>query len=218
MRALLDDAEAVFFDFDGVIVDSHDVKTRAFAALYVEDHPHIVEAVMAYHNLHGGMSRYKKFDYFERVLLEREPTPERLAELGDRFADAVVEAVVASPEIPGASELLRALGERATPCYVASGTPEEELKQIVERRRLERYFRAVRGSPGEKAEILAELSALYRHDASRCVMVGDAMTDYAAAQSAGMAFLGVVKPGCASSFPLGTKVTSTLELRRVEIS
>ncbi len=212
MRALFEQAEAVFFDFDGVIVDSHEVKTRAFAALYADEHPRIVEAVMAYHNANGGMSRYKKFDHFERVLVGREPTPERLAQLGDRFAEAVVEAVVASPEIEGAGELLETLSARATPCYVASGTPEEELKQIVARRSLGRYFRAVRGSPAEKAEILGELSARHRHDASRCVMVGDAMTDYAAAKEVGMAFVGVVKDGRKSPFPLGTKIAATLHV------
>jgi phosphoglycolate phosphatase-like HAD superfamily hydrolase len=212
MRALFERAEAVFFDFDGVIVDSHDVKTRAFAALYADEHPGIVEAVMAYHDAYGGMSRYKKFDYFERILLDREPTRERIAELGDRFAGAVVEAVVASPEIPGAGALLHALSQRATPSYVASGTPEEELKQIVTRRGLERYFRAVRGSPAEKAEILGDLSARHAHDVSRCLMVGDAMTDYVAAQAVGMPFLGVVKQGHASPFPQGTTFAATLHV------
>jgi phosphoglycolate phosphatase-like HAD superfamily hydrolase len=212
VRALVESAEAVFFDFDGVIVDSHTVKTRAFAALYADDHPEIVEAVMAYHNAHGGMSRYKKFDHFERALLGREPSAGRIAELGERFAGAVVEAVVASPEIPGAGELLSALRRRETPCYVASGTPEEELRQIVKRRQLEGFFRAVRGSPAEKAEILAELCERHRHDVARCLMVGDAMTDYVAAQAVGMPFLGVVKQGHASPFPRGAKFVAALHL------
>lgn len=198
--------EAIFFDFDGVIVDSHNVKTSAFASLYADDYPHIVNDVIAYHNANGGISRYRKFEYFERVLLGREPTRERLARLADRFADAVVEAVIASPEVEGAEDALRALAHQRTPAYVASGTPEDELKRIVAQRGLGGYFRVVRGSPAEKATILAEVSATHAHNISRCLMVGDAMTDYQAAAAVGMPFLGVVQRGAQSPFPLGTDI------------
>ncbi len=192
--------QAVFFDFDGVILDSFHVKTRAFAALYAEDHPEIVEAVISYHNANGGISRHKKFEYFERTLLAREPTQERLAQLADRFARAVVDEVLACPEIPGAQDALQSLCARSTPCYVVSGTPEEELKSIVERRGLSRYFHDVRGAPAEKPDILLQLTAQHGYDPSRCLMVGDASTDFRAAAAVGMPFLGVVADPANSPF------------------
>ncbi|MCR6644454.1 MAG: HAD-IA family hydrolase [Terricaulis sp.] len=202
------DREAVFFDFDGVIVDSFHVKTRAFAALYADDYPEIVEDVIAYHNANGGVSRHRKFEYFEGVLLGRAPTPQRLDDLAGRFAEAVVEAVIASPEIEGAERLLADLQAQGTPCYVASGTPEEELKMIVARRRLAPYFRAVRGAPAEKAEILAEFIAAHGHDPARCLMVGDALTDYRAAALVGVPFLGVASCAEAAPFPPGVSIVS----------
>lgn len=201
MKALFLDADAVFFDFDGVIADSHGVKTSAFAALYAEDHPDIVDDVVAYHNANGGLSRYKKFEYYERALLGRELTAERSDLLGRRFAKAVVDAVVASPEVPGVGALLDALHARTKPCHIASGTPEEELREIVARRGLSDYFCAVRGSPAEKAEILTQVSTERGHRMAHCVMVGDAMSDYLAAKAVGMPFVGVVQQRLRSPFP-----------------
>lgn len=206
MNPHFQEREAIFFDFDGVLVDSFHVKTRAFAALYEHDHPHIVEDVIAYHNAHGGVSRHKKFEYFEGTLLGCDPTRARLEELANRFATTVLEEVIASAEIPGAEHQLKLLTGAGTPCFVVSGTPEDELKLIVERRKLTSYFRSVHGAPAEKPDILADLIAQHGYDPRRCLMVGDAMTDYHAAKRVGVPFLGVVR--AASPFPGGTTVVT----------
>lgn len=201
--------QAVFFDFDGVLVDSLPIKTQAFAVLYQDYGPGLVEAVVAYHHRHGGVSRYKKFEHFERNLLFREPTRERLAELGRRFEGMVFEGVIAAPELPGAGALLAKLNEAATPCYVVSGTPEEELCVIIERRGMSRLFRETRGSPAEKRDLLSELCAKHDHDPQRCLMVGDAMGDYEAARAVDMPFVGVVPLGTTSPFPAHTPIVAS---------
>jgi phosphoglycolate phosphatase-like HAD superfamily hydrolase len=195
-----DGRSAVFFDFDGVLVDSVDVKTRAFAALYAEDHPEIVDAVVAHHLAHGGVTRRKKFEHFERALLNRQPSRARIEALAERFAALVVEEVVRAPEIEGASALLGWLEQRGTPCFVVSGTPEDELQAIVARRGWTHFFRAVRGAPADKAALLVDLTCAHDYAPPRCLMVGDSTTDSQAAAATGMPFLGVVRAGAASPF------------------
>ena len=63
--------DAVVFDFDGVLVESVDVKTDAFAALYRPYGSDIVEKVVAWHMAHGGVMRFEKFRHFHRVFLGR---------------------------------------------------------------------------------------------------------------------------------------------------
>jgi len=55
--------QAVFFDFDGVILDSVDVKTDAFVAIFRGYGPKIREDVVKYHHENGGVSRMEKFKY-----------------------------------------------------------------------------------------------------------------------------------------------------------
>jgi beta-phosphoglucomutase-like phosphatase (HAD superfamily) len=49
--------QAVIFDFDGVIVESMDIKTQAFVELF-RDHPEHHETIVRLHLENGGMSRY----------------------------------------------------------------------------------------------------------------------------------------------------------------
>ena len=55
--------QAIIFDFDGVIADSVNIKTVAFAEIYEPFGNHISELVVSHHLINGGMSRYEKFKY-----------------------------------------------------------------------------------------------------------------------------------------------------------
>lgn len=201
--------KAVFFDFDGVLVDSVDVKTSAFMALYEAEGPAVVDRVRAYHLAHGGISRFAKLAHYETVLLGRPADPVRLAALGDRFAQLVVAEVIAAPAIPGAVACLDRLVGRL-PLFVVSGTPDEELRHIVAARGWAGYFKAVAGSPRQKADWLTTLCAEAAIPPDQGLMVGDAMTDFAAARAIGMPFVGVVATGSASPFPPGTAIIGDL--------
>lgn len=60
---------AILFDFDGVLVESVDVKTRAFADLFKDEEDEIVEKVVNYHLKNSGISRYDKFRYYYKEYL-----------------------------------------------------------------------------------------------------------------------------------------------------
>lgn len=200
---------AITFDFDGVLVESVDVKTRAFAALYEPYGYGVVASVVAYHLAHGGVSRYEKFRYFHREFLGQELTLADEKRLGEHFSTLVEDAVVASPWVPGAFEFLnRYFGELRL--YVASGTPEKELRRIIARRDMEHYFHGVYGSPRSKSEILAEIVDINGIDPAQMLMIGDAVTDYEGALSAGTDFVGRVPTGQVSHFPYGVTVVSDM--------
>ena len=63
--------KAIIFDFDGVILDSVDVKTKAFKQMYSIYGDDVMRKVVDYHLLNGGISRYEKFKYFHENFLNR---------------------------------------------------------------------------------------------------------------------------------------------------
>src|SRR5690606_26236544 len=73
--------DAILFDFDGVIVQSVDIKAEAFATIYRNENPEIIPAIIEYQHAHGGVSRREKFRYFEREFFGRDPTPEAIEAL-----------------------------------------------------------------------------------------------------------------------------------------
>lgn len=193
--------EAIIFDFDGVVVESGDIKTQAFANLYRAYGEGVMAAVAQYHRLNGGMSRYQKFHYFQQQLLEKPPlTPDEEQQLDRLFSELVVEAVIASEIVPGAAELIRKEAARI-PLFIASGTPEAELNTIVIRRGLASYFTGVRGSPTPKQTLIADILSTHNLSPDRVLMIGDALIDYQSAQMNKVAFLGRVRPGDDNPFP-----------------
>ncbi len=88
--------KAFFFDFDGVITDSVEVKTRAFAQLFKAFGPEIQEKVVAHHRANGGMTRKDKFIHYHKEYLNEPLDTGGLDSLCRRFSFLVVDEVVAS--------------------------------------------------------------------------------------------------------------------------
>ena len=185
--------QAFFFDFDGVLADSVEVKTRAFAKLFEPHGPEVVARVVAHHRDHGGMTRVDKFCHYYHEYLGKSLSKKEMADLCQRFSELVVDKVVAAPEINGADEFLQRWCGRLA-CFVISATPDEEIKEIVKRRGMEGYFKEVFGAPVDKKKNLETLLAKYNLNPSRCCFFGDAESDYLAAHSCGVDFFGIV-PG-----------------------
>lgn len=201
--------DCVFFDFDGVIVDSVEAKITAFGELYDEFGPEIRAEVEAYQRAVPGETRFAKIPHFHRDLLGIHLSEGEVMEWCNRLSAIVLDQVVASPLMDDVSEVLAGLIRNGTAAHVVSGTPHGELQVIVDRKGLRPFFRSTRGSPETKASIVRDIMAQDRLDADRCLFVGDAMTDYDAARECGIAFLGRSAPD-ADPFPGGTMVVERL--------
>ncbi|MDR2551063.1 MAG: HAD hydrolase-like protein [Desulfobulbus sp.] len=205
--------QAVFFDFDGVIADSTQVKIRAFATLFAAYGVAVQEAVVRYHLDNGGMPRQEKLRYCFTALAGQTPTEAALDQAGRTFSDLVLEEVVAAPLLAGALATLKRLKQAGIPTFVVSGTPGDEMRLIAVRKGLASLFTEVHGSPQAKPAIIADIVA--RHDLTpdRCLFVGDAMADYRAAEAHALHFLGIVPAGKNSIFPahIPTSVHVTLD-------
>lgn len=200
--------QAIIFDFDGVILDSVDIKTKAFARLFTAEGPEVVEQVVAFHLSHGGVSRFRKFAHIYEKILQR-PMPEgESGRLGERFSELVFDEVVKAEWIPGAPEFLESWHKRCR-CFVASGTPQEELERIVKLRKLDDYFVGVFGSPATKEQIARRIFEEFGVRNDEALFVGDAMTDFHAARACEVEFVGITSSG-ENPFPPGTRVLPDL--------
>ena len=204
--------QAVFFFFFLVIADSTPVKARAFATLFAPFGPQVQEAVVRYHLDNGGMPRLEKIHHCHCVIAGQAIDEQRLSALGQRFAALVRDEVVAAPFIDGALTTLQQLQRAKVPCFVVSGTPVQEMRDIVQRKGLSSYFSEVHGSPQVKGVIVADILARHQFAPDRCLFIGDALADYQAAQTTGLHFLGIVPQGEDCRFPAGIAISATVRL------
>lgn len=200
--------DAIVFDFDGVLVESMDVKTQAFASLYSDYGEQVVKKVIVYHLANAGVTRSTKFRHFHESLLGIPLTKDAETELSRRFACLVEDAVVCAPAVPGALEFLEAHAG-TLPLFVASSTPDDELKRIVARRGMSRYFSGVYGAPATKCEIINGIVEKGNFDRRRVLMVGDALGDLDGAVRARVQFLGR-RSKSGPQFPKGVNVINNL--------
>lgn len=200
---------AIFFDFDGVLAESIDIKERAFRDLYAEFGPEVEAAALAHHKANEGISRLHKIRHCHKALLGIELDDQGVAALGRRYSDRVEDAVIACDWVAGARAFLEAHHGKL-PMFVVSGTPDDELKRVVGGRGMTHFFTSVHGSPPRKPPIVSGLLDAHGLSASSSVFVGDAMTDYDAARATGVDFIGRVAPGRESPFPAGTRTLSDL--------
>ena len=179
---------AVVFDFDGVVLESADVKTDAFVELFAHHGHDIAEQVRAHHLANLGISRFVKFAWIYENLLRQPLSEADSARLGQAFSDLALAKILEAPFVPGADRALAQLAPRL-PLFVASGTPQGELDHIVDARGLRPHFREVWGTPTEKPTILRDLMARHGWTAEQVLFIGDGMSDFKAASAVGTAFL-----------------------------
>ena len=192
INSIISKYDGFIFDFDGVIVDSLGIKAEAFGLLFEDLGPAVMAEVRAYHLSHGGVSRYKKFEYYYRTFRGREITLEESAALDKKYSDLVVSKVVAGDAIPGVMDVLQAIRTAGKVCYVVSATPEAEIRHIVEARGLGSFFKDVLGSPCSKTDNVGVLIRKHGLTMKRLVYFGDAKSDLEAAQAHRVDFIGVV--------------------------
>ncbi|MEE9275168.1 MAG: HAD family hydrolase, partial [bacterium] len=150
-----------------------------------EDHR---EAIRAYQETNMGLPRRIQILHVHREILGRDVSEAELEGLCARYGDLVTERVLRAPFVAGAREFLEA-HHKICPLYLASATPEEELRQIAGARGIEGYFQEIFGAPRPKADILREIQKTEGLGPGEMVFVGDALSDMEAAREANVPFV-----------------------------
>src|SRR5437867_1774060 len=97
---------AIIFDFDGVILESAEIKTRAFAKLF-EGFPDQVRSIVAHHRENAGVSRYEKFRYIYEHFLKMPLSESTIEKLDQSFSQIVYDEIRRCPLVPGVIAFLK---------------------------------------------------------------------------------------------------------------
>lgn len=180
--------KAVIFDFDGVLVESADIKTSAFAKLFRKEGPEALNLIVNYHLQNAGVSRYEKIRYIYRNILRRRLEKNIFRRLCDEFSFLVKEEVINAPFVAGAREFLDKF-YRQYGIYIISATPREEIKEIIAARKMSGYFQGIFGAPQKKPVAVKKIILKDKLGRNEAVYIGDALSDYQAAVANGINFI-----------------------------
>lgn len=189
------------YDFDGVVCDSVNIKTDAFLELYRLESEQNKFRIKKYHLENGGISRFEKLKYFENTILNRDISQSELLVKAEKFSLLVKQKVIDSNYIPGIIQFLNINSSRRLQ-FVCTGTPENEIVEIVKSKNLNGYFNDVYGSPKTKVEIIERILKEYKLAKTQCLFFGDTLTDFNAARMTNIDFFGIRNDS--TSFPNNT--------------
>ncbi len=188
----------LIYDFDGVICDSVNIKTEAFLELFKHRGIDIQSKIKQYHLSNGGVSRFEKIKYIEEIFLGNKISSFDLTIKANQFSEIVKEKVIKSNYILGALEFITKKSKEAKQ-YICTGTPEDEIIEIMEKRSIKNFFDEVFGSPMSKFEILDNLILKNNFNKSDCLFFGDALTDLEASLKCQIPFCGILNKN--TNFP-----------------
>lgn len=172
--------KAIIFDFDGVLVESVDIKTETFKKLFVLESEYTIRRILDYHLRNGGVSRFEKFRYIYKDILKRELPEACFEDLCQRFSGIVTEEVAKAPYVKGAKDFLNNYATKYR-CFVSSATPEPEIIDIIKKRKMSTFFLGIYGAPKKKSDIVRHILSRGNLSTKEAVYVGDALSDYHAA-------------------------------------
>jgi len=184
---------AILFDFDGVIIESVDMKTEAFKHIFKEQPENIIEKIVKLHLDNGGMSRFEKFKIIYKDILQKNLPAKEEKRLGKEFSKFCFERMLKLPYTKGAKEFLDAHYQDYI-LFIVSGTPHEEINRIVNERQLRKYFKEVVGAPGSKGKHSKKILKTYNIKPIEAVFVGDSPNDYEGASEANVRFIARIQP------------------------
>ena len=183
--------QAIFWDFDGVIINSMAVRDKGFIEV-LKKYDDKVGLLLEFHRKNGGLSRYVKFSYFfEEVLSDPSYGGKNLQFYTDQFS-FIMKKLLTDKRllIEDTLDFIKRCDADSIPMHIVSGSDGDELRYLCKKLEINHYFLSVDGSPTPKAELLGNLLTKYSYTPERCVLIGDSVNDYDAARINGVRFSG----------------------------
>lgn len=180
--------ESIIFDFDGVIADSVDIKTKAFFSIYEKYGPDISKKVITHHENNPGISRFEKFKFYHDKFLNVKIGNKDLNTLSNQFSNLVKKKIIECSLIDGVIEFLE-IYRNEIPMFIVSATPLDEIRYIAQKKNISHYFEEILGSPKNKKFWTDYILNKYSLQNSRSIFIGDGIQDFIAAKQFDINFI-----------------------------
>ncbi len=175
----------IFFDCDGVILNSNKVKTNAFYKIALEYGEEKAKKLLNYHIQNGGISRYKKIKYFQENILKNKDL-DTYQKLLNYYSEILKKELLKTEISHGIFKIKQFFPD--SKLAVVSGSDQKELVWLFKKLKIDYIFdMGIFGSPKSKKEIFYQLFQ-NSTDISGSIFLGDSKYDFEVSKLYGLDF------------------------------
>ena len=179
----------IIFDFDGVLVESNEIRFNGFRKLFRDYPKGQVEQLVNYSKANGGVSRYKKIEFFFNTIRKESISLKSVNHWANQFSELVTEDILEARPVEGSLEFLEKYFNQFD-FAIISGSDQKELREICKRRGIDSFFKVILGSPTEKKDNIATLLSDLKWERNKSLYIGDSNNDLEAAKANNIDFIG----------------------------
>ena len=174
----------IIFDFDGVILNSHNIKTQAFYEIFKKYGKKIATKSKNYHINNVGISRYIKFEYILKYFIKKKINKKEIENLSSEFKKICLKKIK-KLQVP--KNLLKFFKKQYKNynLFISTGTPQKEIENILKTKKIFKYFVKVYGSPMTKVQHINKINRKFL----KTLYIGDSYEDYISSKKTNVDFL-----------------------------
>jgi len=187
---ILEQYKTIFWDFDGVILNSNKVRTDGFRFIFSKFTQKQIKKIVDYHTNNGGLSRYDKIDYFFDVILKTKVSLEYKKQLSQEYSDFCFKRLCDKKLLISDSVIFISKNLNLYNFHIVSASDQVELRRIAKVLSIEKYFRSIVGSPISKIKNIEKLLSTFQYNKEECCLIGDSINDKIAAENNKIDFYG----------------------------
>lgn len=185
-----EEIKTIFWDFDGVLMDSMAVRDKGFEVV-LSDHPkEQVSELLDFHQKNGGLSRYVKFRYFFEEIKKKQISDEEVIFFAQKFSEVMLANLLDETLLIAETVEFIKNNYKKYKMHIVSGSDQNELRQICHGLDIDKFFSSIHGSPIPKKELVRNLLERHGYDLEATILIGDSINDYEAAVENGITFFG----------------------------
>lgn len=186
--------KVILWDFDGVILDSMEIRDWGFREIFKDFPSDKRELLIEYHRENGGLSRFVKIKHFYENILKQSITEKEIQLYAKKFSDLMIVALV-NPQnlIQETVDFIRSFHDQYR-FHIVSGSAQDELRFLCKELGIDIYFHSVYGSPTPKINLVAQVLTENSYEKENCCLIGDSFNDFEAAQANAIRFFGFNNP------------------------
>jgi len=175
------------FDFDGVILNSHKIKTQTFQKIFSRYGTSVGINAKKLHLRHMGVSRKKKINLINSLYLNKFLTRNELDKINNEFKEIVQNKILKMQLNKNLINFFKL--KKNNNIYISTGTDQNEIENLCKMKKIKHFFAKIYGSPKTKIQHISDIIRRNNVDRKNILFIGDSFSDYKAAKIKKIDFL-----------------------------